>query len=346
MNKHKLFKLFLDIKKNNKLETIDAHMHPFDVLGIKRITYTTHKERINDTSIPKPTLLEYLEYNNLAIYLLKFIFYVAPNFIRHNICSIFDDTNEKKLISEMKDAGIDKGVLLPVEPFVKSDDIYKNYLSENFIRLGSVDIHNIPYKEIEKNIDNQILKFKIVGIKLHPNIQNFFPQPSMNKSDMTEKLNKIYRVAEDRKLFLLFHTGISYIFYPQKKKVEYAILENFCDKNGKSEVFNYNIPIIIAHMGSYNIIKPNFDLLNIITKNYKNVFFDTSGVNPKVIAKAIEIIGIDKIIFGSDANYYRIKFSLQLTLKALRMAHVKENLQEKITKVFSHNFIRNILNIS
>lgn len=163
MNKNKLFELFLDIKKRNGLETIDAHMHPFDVLGIQKVT--TQEEGVVNTKINKPSLLEYLEYNSLAIYLLKFIFYLVPNLIKNNIRGIFNNINEKKVISEMKYAGIDKGVLLPVETFVKIEDIYMNYLSEDFIRLGSVDIHNISYTEIEKNIDDQILRFNIVGIK-------------------------------------------------------------------------------------------------------------------------------------------------------------------------------------
>ena len=51
---------------------------------------------------------------------------------------------------------------------------YSNkFISDKFIRLGSVDL-NWEEKNIEEAILDQINKYHIVGIKLHPNIQDFF----------------------------------------------------------------------------------------------------------------------------------------------------------------------------
>lgn len=326
------------------MEIFDSHMHPFDVLGIHQIS---NKDSLlgenGEIKINPPSLLEYLEYSKFSLYLLKAVFRYLPGIIEKSILNSFNKTDQKHLIYEMDEASIDKSVLVPVEPFVSSQTIFQKISSHRFLTVGSIDIYKIPINEIEKNITDQIKNFGIVGLKLHPNIQGFFPQPSMNDFEIAEKLRKIYETAEKNRIYILIHGGISHLLNNKKSTVEYGVLENFCDSAGKSEIFKYDIPFIIAHMGSYNVIKPNYKLLKIITDNYKNVFFDTSGVGPVVISRALSVIGIDRIIFGTDAPYFRIKFNLKIVLKALQMADVKENFEERIIKVFSYNY-KNILN--
>lgn len=342
MNKENLFKFFLQLKNKTGIEIVDTHIHPFDILGVNKLVYFNRDNR--NVKISSPSFVERLEYRNSALYILKILFYLTPNLIRFNIAKTFASTNEERILSEMNEAGIDRGVLLPVAPFVDSQIIAQHYNSRRFIRLGSIDIHSISYEEIEKDITNQIQKFGIKGLKLHPNLQEFYPNPSRNEPELARKLLKIYKVAEDKKIYLLFHGGISYLINNIKRKTSYGILENFFDYNKNSEVFQYNIPIIIAHFGHYNITHPNFRLLHHIAQNYKNVFFDTSGVSPILIKKGIEIVGIKRVVFGSDALYFKEKLSLQLVLKSLVLADVRESIEERIIKIFSQNYKEKICN--
>ena len=75
-DKNNLFQLFLDVKSKNRLEIIDSHVHPMDVLGAQKTNKVSNlKEPIRESML-KPSLLEYLEYNNLSLSILKIIFYI------------------------------------------------------------------------------------------------------------------------------------------------------------------------------------------------------------------------------------------------------------------------------
>jgi len=336
---NKLFEVFLSIKEKYKLEIVDSHIHPLDVLGIHKNNSVGEKKIYH----LKPSLLEYLEHGRLSLFFLKLLFQYQPSLIQETILKTYQRAGKKQLLYELNRAGIDKGILLPVLPYVSADEISSAYEGEKFVCLGSVDVCRITPEEVERIILEQINKFNIKGIKLHPNIQGFYPQPSFNNRNVAESLKKIYKVAEENRLYLLFHAGYSYLFDKdgQGRKIEYAKLENFCNHEGKSELFGkYNIPIILAHMGSYQVAYPNFQLLQAISQSYRNVYFDTTGISPKIISKAVEIIGSDRIIFGTDAFYNNIKHSLLLVLKALKDARTEESFEEKVVQVFSKNYQR------
>lgn len=339
MENKDLFKLFFKIKKEQSIEIIDTHVHPLDVLGVHAPVSPQIAQIKKD-----PSLLERLEYSRMALYALKGLFYLAPNYIKNTIKKDFIGFNQKNLLHEMNEAGVDKAVLVPIEPFARFPDIARPYNSKKFILVGSINPHTVNYEDIELYINDQIKTFGIKGLKLHPNIQNFFPRPSKNSLEIGEKLKKIYQIAEKCKLYLLFHGGTSYLFHQDKIKNTHALLKNFCDENGRSEIFDLNIPIIIAHGGHYNIYKINFSLLHKISSRYKNIFFDTAGLNPYTLAKIIENTGEERIVFGSDANYFKMKFQVGLVLKSLKLVKTASSFDEKVIKIFSSNYQKNILN--
>lgn len=331
MDLDKLFDHFLELKAKDNLRVVDIHIHPLNVLGTSSI------EKNNILYKKEPSLLERMEYNQFSLSILKAMFYIFPSYIRREVNKKFLNYNTETLENEMRIAGVDEGVLIPVEPFVSTEKIANSYYSNNYAFVGSLDLKKLELEEIEKHVEWQINKFGIIGLKLHPNIQEFYPQPSMNDRNTELKLRRIYEIAEVRKFFIIFHGGISYMLEGKVKR-EFATLKNFCNSDGKSDVFKYRIPFIIAHFGNYNMPHPNFDFLKFIASQFSNVFFDTSGVSPFIIAKGIEAVGINRVLFGSDAPYFDIKYNLQLVLKALFMANVKENYSERVRAIFSSNF--------
>lgn len=339
----KLFEKFLDIKERFGLEIVDTHVHPVDVMGIVDENSHNKNENVIDMS---PSVLELYGYSGIIINVLKLVSRCYPTIIRKSIVKIFKKTNEKQLLHEMESAGVDKSVLLPVEPRSNIKKIRDTYTSNKFISLGSVDVNGIDNKDIEKYLSHQMARNNIRGIKLHPNIQRFYPCPSMNDNDVAEKLRKIYKFAGDNGLYILFHAGISLVFDIDKKEtvVEYAKFENFFDNNGISEIFEkYRMPIILAHMGCYNVVNPDIDLIAEAANRYKNLYFDTAGVNRHIISKILDKVGEDRVVFGTDAFYFNIKFNLLSVLKALNHSKKSINFEQKVAKIFSTNYTDNIL---
>ena len=89
-----------------------------------------------------------------------------------------------------------------------------------------------------------------------------------------------------------------------------------------------DLHLIIAHMGRHT---PNTDdqveaaLLGL--RDYPNVFFETSTVRtPQAVTRAVEIVGVERVIFGSDYpfNSYQDADPLAEELAVIRQAGVPQ----------------------
>lgn len=338
-----------NLKKRNGIEIVDTHVHPYDVMGA--VHYEDVKKSYKEIDYFKSGILEKLKYGRIEKIGSRAFFKLFPREVNGIIKSTYTEVNQESLLNEMDCSLVDKSVLLPVEPWLPTKVVGENYNNnERFLILGSIDIHSIQISEIESTVDGFIEKYKIIGLKFHPNLQNFKPQPSQNSSDIAEKLRKIYSVAEKRKLYLLFHGGISNFtdsidpkYGNFQRSRTNAVLENFCDSDGNSELFEYNIPIVIAHLGHYGIAWPNYRLIKMIADRYKNVFFDTSGVSLQFIKNVIELISSKRIIFGSDALYNRVAYNLIFLFLAAKRVNNGESFENILANTLSLNFYKDIL---
>lgn len=336
-----------EVKKSMGLEIIDSHIHPLDVMGVAHYEDITQEYKKNNYL--KPGILEKLNFGKTEKIGSKLFFNLFPNQVNNIIKNTFNNVCREKIIKEMDVALIDRSIIVPIEPWLPTKIVAEKFSSKRFAMLGSVDIHNINSSEIENTLQNFIDCYKIIGIKLHPNLQNFKPQPKDNFPEIAEKLHKIYKFAEAKSLYILLHGGISH--YTQYTDVKYgsiqrsrnnAMLENFCDINGKSELFeNYKMPIVIAHLGHYGIIKPNYNLMKLIAKKFENVYFDTTGASPHFIKTVLELLSSHKIIFGSDAIYNRMAYGLAFLYLAA------ENVRngEDIEIILSNTLCKNLLKV-
>jgi predicted TIM-barrel fold metal-dependent hydrolase len=242
---------------------------------------------------------------------------------------------------------IDSIVFLPVEPWTPTKKVYENLNHERFILLGSFDIHNWDINKIRKKLKIYLEKYRIKGIKLHPNLQGFKPRPSDNDEKIKQKLKTIYRFAEKNNLYLLFHGGISFYTKEKNKKFKnyprstnYAVIENFFDNKGKCEILeNFKVKMIIAHLCHFGLGKINYELVKLATKRYKNLYFDTAAVSFKLTEKYIDMIGDEKIILGSDAAYNGMFNSVANIYKISQK--FKKNKQIKVCKnILAKNYLR------
>ena len=94
---------------------------------------------------------------------------------------------------------------------------------------------------------------------------------------------------EKKNLPLLLHAGINRI-----DRIKHNILKDAP-----------NLKIILAHLGAdYPINKLQITQVLNSLKNHKNIYYDISTINDILIIKeAIDIVSIDKLIFGSDFPY-------------------------------------------
>ncbi|MCR5151057.1 MAG: amidohydrolase family protein [Clostridiales bacterium] len=125
-----------------------------------------------------------------------------------------------------------------------------------------------------------ILKLKLKGVKLHPDIQRFqLDDP---------KCLKIYEECEKAQLPLLIHTGDKRYDYSNPNRL-IPIIENF-----------KNLTIIGAHFGGWSIWEEATNRLF----GYKNFYVDCSSssfwLTPEVFKKLIYTYGPDRVLFGTD----------------------------------------------
>lgn len=339
------------LKKEFELKIIDIHVHPLDVMGILHPDEYSKDKEILKRSYLNPSSMEKMKFGKLSNILSGLAYKYFPRAVIDEIKAAYNNPFEKRILGEMEKSLVDQIVLLPIAPWVKTEDVYNYYNNKNFLLLGSFDICGIKIEKIEPKMDEYVNNFKIIGLKLHPNLQNFKPQPGDNTPQIKEKLELIYSLAEKNNLFLLFHGGTTN--FTEYRNIRYenfarsrnnGRLENFCDPAGKSEILGkYNIPIIIAHLGHYGLNKINYNLLKIISQKFDNVYFDTAGISPKLIQKGIELMGSKKIVLGSDALYNRMAYSIYFIYEAAEKIKTKEKLNDIMLNILGNNFYSNIL---
>jgi len=331
-----IFKKFLKIKKDSGAIFYDTHVHPMEVFGIEN----KQPKDYSDKNTYGPSLLEKLKYSNFSLSVLRLLFYFTPQYIRGEISKKFVHINQDSLLRELELAGINKATLLPVYPYANPEKIYSDFKSEKFIHLGSLNL-DLDTDDIKQSLQQQIDRYSIVGLKLHPNIQNFYPIPELNDVYIREKLEKAISVAKDKSLYLLFHGGLS--FAPEKNsfvKKEYALIDNFL--NHTDFLKTLGVPIVIAHLGFYNVKNPNIKKLGSLME-IPNLYFDTAGVNPKYVEEFLNLFGPDRLIFGSDAPYFNMRYNLIMILGAI-YEFDNEEFEKNVLKIFSENYDKIILN--
>lgn len=367
VSKARLHKEFLpyirDLKRTYNFRIVETHVHPYDVIGV--VHYADYVETNPGEFVYKkfvgkkgaeykPGLIGWLskfDYNKYAFSLFNLALQAIPGYENYDLEHAFSRTGVTRLLEEMDEALVDEIVLLPVEPWLPFDHVQKIFSHQRLKLLGSIDIQRIPVQEIGITIKHFVDDYGIAGLKLHPNMQSFLPQPSHNSRDIAEKLRLIYQTADELGLYLLFHGGPSGLaknldekYGGLTQKSRNGVLTNFCDTNGKSELLGqYKIPVVIAHLGHFGVSKINASLVRTILDTHDSVYFDTSGAPSGSIQKFIEWGGSRRLFFGSDALYFPLMYSMYSVYKAVQKARSHENPDEILVNILGKNFEQRIL---
>jgi predicted TIM-barrel fold metal-dependent hydrolase len=262
--------------------------------------------------------------------------------LKHAIRKVFNLQNALQPLEtfkrQMKVAGIDKSVLLPIDcSTAHGCKIFSNKQisdlvssSDFFIGFASVD----PLREdAAENLGIAISDLGLKGLKLDPSLQQFYPNDK-------ERAYPVFEKASELEIPVVIHAGMTWAADAMLKYGHPSLIEDVA----------HDFPtlnIVIAHMGWPWVL----DSVALALK-YPNIYLDTSCLyadTPRefieyVLTKQIPITFLErslhrKIVFGS--NYPRIE--MHKMVKAVRSLIRDEDVVEDI---FHANALKLLGNIS
>jgi predicted TIM-barrel fold metal-dependent hydrolase len=152
---------------------------------------------------------------------------------------------------------------------------------------------------------DQMDEYEIYGVKFHP---------SMTRVTADDcKMDVFWEKCKIKNIPALIHSGRDPI-----SSIEYII--------GAAKKFN-SVNFIGAHLGgnATDIVERALDILK--KERLDNIYLDTSASKfPDLIRKAVEAIGPDKILFGSDVPYA----DLRIGKICIDLADIKDKYKEAI----------------
>ncbi len=209
---------------------------------------------------------------------------------------------------------------------------------ENILIFGSLDAeHNFENGTLE--LESLLRRKKIFGIKLYPGYQYFYPNE--------KKLDAVYELASKFKVPVMFHSGLA---YRSPGGIRFSRPIYIDDVAGSFQ----SMKIVISHLGD-----PSIREATAVAHKNPNVYLDFSGLvsnttkskmraekwrklNEKYITKTvadvfIDLMGTEKIIFGSDWPISSHEKSLALVSRLGKMLKLDE---EEIEQVMSKNMLK------
>lgn len=268
-------------------------------------------------------LLERVAYNKVLTKVIALPFFPKSPLVSSAIASA-SFASAQNLISELDRNKVLRAVISPIEPFVSTDFVmtecekYRGRL----IGLMSVNFDRFSTVEIERQISSMRHSKKISGIKFHPNLQGIHPQ--------SEKAQALFHGAENENAFVLIHGGITPIVYGRERHLS--------SSSNLVPVFKAypKLKFVVAHAGGY--FSSSGPFLSDI-QHLSNVFVDTSGIGVGVILNALQMLGPDRVLFGSDWPYGTMKYSLKFAREAVRKycGNDENRIHDSLGKILSGN---------
>lgn len=212
----------------------------------------------------------------------------------------------RSVIQSLDKYGIDKAVILafnwarshhakapPNEYVAKLTEEYP----DRFVGFASVD----PMEgDAATELESAICDLGLRGLKLAPSIQLFHPND--------KRCYPVYKKAEDLRIPILFHAGAGGFPNTYSKFGNPLLLDDVA-------VEFPQLNMIVAHLGG-GFFR---EMLMLMVKN-RNVYSDVSGIEffvkmftlhpmseQDLFKRFIDIVGHDRILFGSDNNFPRVK---------------------------------------
>lgn len=221
----------------------------------------------------------------------------------------------EEILSSMDACGIDKAIIsvLAFDSMMTNEDMIplhryaEKQMEKSGGRLAAFCTVNPFCEDTLIYLEKYLEAGAFSGLKLHPNIQKFYPDD--------ERLDRIYKWLEEKKYPVLFHTGgigLSGIedAYGEVKRMDWVACAH------------PNLPIIMGHAG-----RIQYQSTAEILRKHKNVYADVStnfgrlsGKEEVQLLKLLETVKLwsgntDKLMLGSDYPFYSQETTVSLIKK-------------------------------
>ncbi len=191
-----------------------------------------------------------------------------------------DKLDAERVLKVMDDAGVDKAVVLPalstgrpLSAAKVADEIKK--APQRLVGFAAV---NPKDKDALTTLEEAVLKYGAKGLKIHPTFQAVAADDEIWVYPLVEK-------AQELRIPVMFHSG----------EGPYALPWQI----GLVAMDFPQVTIIMAHMGLNSISYTEGAIK--MARKAENLILETAGVvMDHPISKAVNVIGSDRIIFGSD----------------------------------------------
>lgn len=188
-----------------------------------------------------------------------------------------------EILSRMENAGVDMAIVFPFneEPLTLANMFISRAQREHpdkligFVRLDPND-REMAILEARK----ALTEYRLKGIKLHPTAQSFYPDHPF--------VLRIIETAAYYDVPVVFDNG-----KPASKNEEIAKLAKLVPE----------AKIILAHMRGEKYIE--------VCEENENLYLGTVKAKPEDIVKALDVLGAEKLIAGSDTPYADMKYEMR-----------------------------------
>jgi uncharacterized protein len=222
------------------------------------------------------------------------------------------DWTPEQLLAGMDEAGIDYSLVISNHvteaPIDKVLAVTKPF--SRFKVIGNVEYETFGSEQVEK-LTKHLEKREIVGVKLYPGYENYFPND--------EKFDPLFSYCEKNGHPIMIHTGVLMVGCKGfSKQAHPLVVDEIAAKYPK-------LKIVIAHFGNPWII----DTIAVMWRN-ANVYTDLSGffgefkpLRPLEVEGFLErmeqarklLVGFKKCIFGTDWPLYNQKEYIEAVRK-------------------------------
>ncbi len=330
---------------SNSITLIDIHTHPFDIV-FNNFIYSKNPDVDGIYSI-----------NNSVYAAPKISFYPPKRYSEEKSRQFNKDLNMKLSLltlrqtyghigpgvfnDQMKLSGISKIVLLPVLNAHETDNSQMDLMTSIFgnddrFLFGYCIPNSVQNEKIVKVVQDAIYKYNIKVLKLHPNITGI----DLTSSKGIDRVEIILEASRQARLPVVVHGGRSSIV-KKAEATSYSTLNNLqhVDWSISGEA------IVIAHAGMFELdtseIREGIPLLMKLLSKHDNLFVDVSGMGVDEILFIVKHVDLNRIVFGSDALYYKQWVALLNLLYVLQRSTL--DWEAHFVKITSTNPTRYIL---
>jgi hypothetical protein len=203
------------------------------------------------------------------------------------------------------EAGVSHCAVLPIEPFVKTDDISGICIARRDSGCNSPKL--FPFASVDPRDPDRIAKLHrfmasgCKGLKIHPIVQNI-PMTDPVWFEMMEEYRRYKKPV-------IMHAGVSQYYIPKFRRYQYGEVSTY----EKIVAAFPDVPFVFGHMGMLQ-----FELVWEFARKYENVFADASFQCAKNIKGAFAHMGEDRVLYASDFPFSLPKYAVRVGMAATK----------------------------